>query len=74
MTQPAQSHLFKCVLWHGIDNGNVRHSNAESREYMLTCFWGMGANFYWGMGAWINWGGGSKSLGDTKNHTLDLHP
>ena len=25
MTQPAQSHLFNCVLWHGIDNGNVRH-------------------------------------------------
>ena len=24
MTQPAQSHLFNCVLWHGIDNGNVR--------------------------------------------------
>ena len=25
MTQPAQSHLFNCVLWHGIDNSNVRH-------------------------------------------------
>ena len=25
MTQPAQSHLFNCVLWHNVDNGNVRY-------------------------------------------------
>ena len=24
MTQPAQSHLFNFVLWHGIDNGYDR--------------------------------------------------
>ena len=29
MTQPAQSHLFNCVLWHGIDNGNLRHSTPD---------------------------------------------
>ena len=25
-------------------------SSAESREYMLTYFWGMGTYFYWGDG------------------------
>ena len=38
-------------------------SSAESREYMLTCFWGMGTYFYWGMEAYIYWGNGSKFLG-----------
>ena len=38
-------------------------SSAESREYMLTYFRGMGTYFYWGMEAYIYWGDGSKSLG-----------
>ena len=40
-------------------------SSAESREYMLTYFWGMGTYFYWGDGSiyllagWVeNFGGG----------------
>ena len=43
-------------------------SSAESREYMLTYFWGMGTYFYWGMEAYIYWGDGSKSLGDEYPH------
>ena len=39
-------------------------SNAESREYMLTYFWGIGAYFYWGIaehgfiGGWVEFFGG----------------
>ena len=37
MTQPAQSHLFNCVLWHGIDNGNVRHFTPDILTPDITC-------------------------------------
>ena len=40
-----------------------KSSSAESREYMLTYFWGMGSYFYWGIEAYSYWGDGSKSLG-----------
>ena len=37
-------------------------SCAESREYMLTYFLGMGTYFYWGNGSIYLLGDGSKSL------------
>ena len=53
---------YNCLL--EIYNCLLECSSAESREYMLTYFWGMGAYFYWGDGS-IDVGGGdeSKSLG-----------
>ena len=41
----------------------MTESSAESREYMLTYFWGMGTYFYWGDGSIYLLGDGSKSLG-----------
>ena len=51
-------------------------SSAESREHMLTYFWGMGTYFYWGdgsiylLGRWVEIFGGGMNTPTP----LDLHP
>ena len=50
-------------VWSWKGGSICLESSAESREYMLTYFWGMGAYFYWGMEAYFYWGDGSKYLG-----------
>ena len=41
--------MYKYMIWKG---GSIcLESSAESREYMLTYFWGMGTYCYWGDGS-----------------------
>ena len=60
------------------DYHNSLKSSAESREYMLTYFWGMGTYFYWGDGSIYLFGGMQmvRNLwGDEYPHPpLYLHP
>ena len=48
MRYDRRSKRYKYSSWKG---GNIcLESSAESREYVLTYFWGMGTYFYWGNG------------------------
>ena len=52
-------------IWYSSWKGGsiCQEYSAESREYMLTYFWGLGTYFYWEMETYIYWGDESKSLG-----------
>ena len=61
-----RSKRYKYRSWKG---GSIcLESCAESREYMLTYFWGMGTYFYWGdgniylLGGWVEILGGGGGM------------
>ena len=60
----SKKYKYRSLELEGQGGTICLESSAESREYILTYFWGMGTYFYWGdgsiylLGGWVEIFGG----------------